>query len=109
MSPVLLAQVLCPSRHCIVAVAAGEISDAEMTARLKHAVAVGLRVGAMNPWCGLCGAPVDSWVYEVARTPFTSMEEAAPALKAEEAKQLETARQMRAAGLAYDKAPGADN
>jgi hypothetical protein len=45
----------------------------------------------LNPWCVLCRAPRDSWVFELAPTVWSSMAEALPALRAAEAAQRVTA------------------
>jgi hypothetical protein len=49
-----LAQVLCPTRHAICALAYDreETPAAEIERRLRGAFAP----GALNPWCGLCGS-----------------------------------------------------
>lgn len=90
-SCVWLAQCLCPSRHCIAATAAEADSLGAATPDvldpLRVAVAKLLRSGAINPWCGLCRAEAATWRYEIGRTRFRTMAEAAPELKAMEAEQ----------------------
>lgn len=95
MTRVWIAQCLCPQRHCIMA-AAGEAADADAAdqtvgTELREQVAALLQSGAVNPWCGLCRSPVESWHYELGRTPFRSLAEAMPALRQEEEKQRLTA------------------
>lgn len=106
---VALVQALCPDRHCILALASDELSADEARDRLKAFITVALAFGEINPWCGLCGASAETWHYEVGPSRFASMEAARAALHAAEADQLESARLLRAAGLAYDTPPGAQN
>jgi hypothetical protein len=94
MTRVWIAQCLCPDRHCIVALA-GEAAGFEEAKRLVRAplrrtVAQLLHSGALNGWCAICGAKRPSWRFEVARTRYTSMEEAEPDLAEEQAKNLLT-------------------
>jgi hypothetical protein len=79
-----IAQCLCPSRHCIVA-ATGEVeteAEAEREVRqpLRRDVVGMLASGAINPWCAICNANRATWRYEVRRTRFATMAEAAPEL-----------------------------
>lgn len=106
---VLLVQALCPDRHCIMAVASEEMAAEKSLALLKAGIAGFLDRGAINPWCGLCGAKADTWHYEIGRTRFASMEEAMPVLRQAEEGQQMYARIQKAAGVAYDKEPGAEN
>jgi hypothetical protein len=94
MTHVWITQCLCPQRHCIVA-AAGEAEDqadaeeaVDKPLRLK--VAAMLKSEAVNPWCSMCKARLETWRYETRRTRFRSMEEAEPALRQEEAAQAVT-------------------
>lgn len=85
---VWIAQCLCPKRHAILATA-GEAEDlcAAETAvcqPLRESVATMLTAGGINPWCGLCKAPVETWRYELGRTPFQSMYEAQVVLRESE-------------------------
>jgi hypothetical protein len=90
---VWIAQCLCPQRHCIMALA-GESDSKEAATNiawaLREQIDEVLRTGLMNPWCGLCKAPEEDWRYEVGRTPFSTMEEAAPVLRKNEAEQAAT-------------------
>ena len=81
---VWIAQCLCgPNRHAILA-NAGE-ADSEATARdalipqLREAIGMLLQ-STLNPWCAICGATRPSWRYEIGRTPFRTIAEAAPEL-----------------------------
>jgi hypothetical protein len=91
MSRVWLAQCLCPKRHAILA-AAAEAED-QPTAQeaivkpLRERITEMVKSGTINPWCGLCQSPVESWRYELGRTPYRSMQEAEPSLRAAESEQ----------------------
>jgi hypothetical protein len=78
-----LAQCLCPDRHAILA-AAGEAVDEQDATRLIFTVQTAVKDmlrSELNPWCGLCHAPAESWRYEVGRTRFRTMEAAMPDLR----------------------------
>jgi hypothetical protein len=91
---VWIAQCLCPQRHCIVAQAGEAAGFAEaqrlVRAPLRRNVAQLLRGGALNGWCGICGAKRPTWRFEVARTRYTTMDEAQPELAEIEAANLLT-------------------
>jgi hypothetical protein len=76
---VLLAQCLCPRRHCILAAAADDRDAEALRQVLMDGVRRLLLTKALHPWCGLCGAGEGSWTYEVGRTRFATLEEARPA------------------------------
>jgi hypothetical protein len=88
---VWIAQCLCPQRHAILAATneADDRSEAEATliAQLRTHVRRMIGSGTINPWCGLCKAPVESWRYELGRTPYRSIEEAEPSLRQSERAQ----------------------
>jgi hypothetical protein len=97
MSAVWIAQCLCgPRRHAILAAAVvAEDRDAAEQAALEPLrthVARMIGSGTIDPWCGLCHSPRDCWLYELGRTRFTSMEEAAPALRQSEREQAAIGR-----------------
>ena len=99
---VLIVQCLCPSRHAILAMA-HEVADPHAAVEdLRVAMEAVLASGSLNPWCALCGAPAASWSYEAGATQYRTLVEATPELKRLEAEQLETARALKAAGLAFD-------
>jgi hypothetical protein len=89
-----IAQCLCPARHCMMATAGEADSEAEAQAEvrqpLRRLVASLLLDGALNQWCGLCGAHRATWKYEVARSRYRTREEAVPELKRLEAEQALT-------------------
>lgn len=81
---VWICQCLCPDRHAMLAIAGEADSEAEAQAAirttLRRNVIELLRIGALNPWCAICGAHRATWRYELARTRYATMEEAAPEL-----------------------------
>ena len=91
---VWIAQCLCPQRHCVLA--ASGVADSEEAASteiawpFRGAVEEALQAGLLNPWCALCKAGCETWRYEVGRTRFSTMEEAAPLLQQIEAEQAAT-------------------
>jgi hypothetical protein len=93
---VWVAQCLCPDRHCIVAAANEANSEAEaqeITVQLRRQVTELLRSGAINPWCGICGAKRATWKYELGRTMFATIHEASPHLARLE-RENATAREL---------------
>jgi hypothetical protein len=94
MTRVWICQCLCPSRHAIVATSGEADSEAaaeETVARpAREAVAIMLRSGAIDPWCGLCRAGSETWRYETRRSRFRTMAEAAPELRRSEEAQAMT-------------------
>jgi hypothetical protein len=98
---VWIAQCLCPSRHCILAAAdafdddpVGVAAALETRETLKSAIGKLLTLGWLNPWCGLCHAGKETWTYEVGRTPYATMAEAAPALALSQAAQTSVSAQF---------------
>ena len=82
-----IAQWLCPSRHCAIAVA---WDDQETTAKNAEQQGEGaFTQGILNRWCGICGG---SLYVEHGRTAFKTMEEALPHLKAIEKTNIGTLR-----------------
>jgi hypothetical protein len=91
---VWIAQCLCPARHCVLATAGEAASEAAaketIVDPLRAQVAEALKSGVINPWCGLCNARAETWRYDLGRTRFRSMDEAAPELLRIEAEQAAT-------------------
>lgn len=89
---VYVAQVLCPSRHAIMAGAAVATSHEEAVQKagrpVLDKVREFIRTGAVNPWCGICGAKEETWKLDVDRTRYSTMEEALPALSEVQEKNL---------------------
>jgi hypothetical protein len=88
---VWICQCLCPDRHTIIAAADEADSEANAGAirtTLRRQVLELLRTGAINPWCAICGAHRATWRYELARTKFQTMAEAAPELARTEAENM---------------------
>jgi hypothetical protein len=96
MSRVWIAQCLCPKRHAILAVSAEAkdrmAAEASLIERLRTQVRRMIGSGTLNPWCGLCKAPIESWRYQVGRTRFATMAEAEPVLRQSEREQAEVRR-----------------
>lgn len=96
MTRVWIAQCLCPQRHAILA-AAREVEErpgAEIGLIEPLRTQIKMLVGSktINPWCGLCKAPIESWRYELNRTPYTTMAEAQPMLMESQREQAEVRR-----------------
>lgn len=102
MSKVKLAQCLCPQRHTIIALADENREKEEFLNELRELIGKMLREKQLNPWCGLCGAKSDSWLYEVGDTEFDSLEEAIPAMAKLQSEQLRTAQILNSLGLTYN-------
>lgn len=93
---VWIAQCLCPQRHAILA-ASGEAEDQataekDLIEPLRAHVTRMIGSGTINPWCGICKAPLESWRYEVGRTRFATMAEAEPVMRQSEREQAEVRR-----------------
>lgn len=97
---ILLAQCLCPQRHCILA-ATHPDDGTDLVQYLKNQLLALIRGNQIDPWCGICGAKAREWKYEVATTPFATMEEALPVIAQEQAKQLATLEHLKRTGQAY--------
>ena len=80
-------QVLCPKRHCILAIAYDPESTSpdDAMAGLRAHVDHLLAQRAINPWCGICGSR--QWAYEDRESIFKTMEEATPVLRERERQQ----------------------
>ena len=93
---VWIAQLLCPSRHCVLA-CAGEYVNAEdaevMREMLQRSFDEAVRHGYLNPWCGLCQSR--ELHIEIGATRFTTLAEATPALRENEANQAATAQFLK--------------
>ena len=96
MSKVRIVQLLCASRHCIVATAY-ESSDGaeipEIAERLREFFADWVKAGA-NPWCGLCNSR--DLRAEDQPTRWATMDEAAPHLAENAAAQAATRAYFKA-------------
>jgi hypothetical protein len=95
---VWICQCLCPVRHCISAIAgmAENADEAEATlgAPLREWVVGALHSTVLNPWCGLCGARSETWIYDLAPSQYGSMAEATPDLRASERAQRAVAAEF---------------
>jgi hypothetical protein len=90
---VYIAQLLCPHRHCIVAVAEefGTLEEAEDLRKLLAPIFE--QILGHRDRCALCGS--SDFHIEIHRTLFRTMEEARPALFEQEARQYLTQRFLK--------------
>ena len=95
MNKVWIAQLKCPSNHCVVAVAAAIADDdtAALEAKLWAGFNRLVEGKKLNYECGICKAT--KLHAEVKRTGFDTLELAIPMLKEAEAQQLATATFLR--------------
>lgn len=84
-----LLQVLCPSRHAIVAVPYDP--DEHVAAAMEVAAATTMAEHGINPWCGLCGS--HELHAEHAPMKWATLEEALPHLQETE-RQNQLARAL---------------
>jgi hypothetical protein len=102
MSKPRIVQCLCgPARHCITALAYEpgvtvldnlKVTETNAAGFLRRAVKIAIVDRKINPWCGICGAKREQWIFEDAALAFDSLEEARPFLKQVEDAQRETRR-----------------
>lgn len=83
-----IAQLLCPQRHCFMAIAfdGKSTTDREASYLLAREAADHMRVHGSK--CALCGS--DDFTLEIGVTRFATMDEAMPVLASCEADQLAT-------------------
>src|SRR6185295_20263934 len=86
-----LIQLLCPDRHCILAVAYDDqlTTYAKTQKTFSETVASLLERRALNSFCGLCRST--EWHYEDGKTSFNSMAQAETILMKAEADQRASA------------------
>ena len=86
MPALWLAQLLCPQRHCLCALAYDieETPAADIEAKL-HKIGSGELAG-LNPWCGLCGSK--DLRIEHGKLFTDDWDEALPVLKAQELENI---------------------
>lgn len=94
---VKLIQVLCPERHCIIAIAYDDTDKDDAAALLDFQGKFHFLVdsGAMNPWCALCGSK--DLKFDVGTTGFANLAEAEPILLAHQAAQMQSQMAILAA------------
>jgi hypothetical protein len=94
-----LIQLLCPKRHCIIAMPylSEQERGKERTIALIDAAQKAL---LFNPWCGICGSR--ELVYEDGKTVFKTLEEAMPMLRKLEEDNLMSRQLLDASGQSYD-------
>jgi hypothetical protein len=89
--------MLCPQRHTILATA----GEADNRSAAETAIAVPLREfvaklpaelraegDTINTWCGLCGSRSDTWICELRRTRYRTIDEARLELERLETEQM---------------------
>lgn len=84
---VRIIQLLCPQRHCIVAIAY-ESPNGEEIPENAQKLNDGLKSHGLNPWCGICGSK--QLQCEDRATGFRTLQEAQPHLEANERAQAIT-------------------
>jgi len=93
---VYIAQLLCPARHCVIAMA-GEFdsplgAQATLDSLLRKEFDSAVAQHLINPKCGICDS--HQLQIEVRRTRFTTMKEAKPTLEALSIANAAAARYM---------------
>jgi hypothetical protein len=80
-------QVLCPDRHCILAIAydPAELPPDEAMLGMKQLTQKMIDDHAINPHCGICGSTC--WEYEDHATKYATIEAAMPFLQENEVAQ----------------------
>jgi len=93
-----LVQCLCPARHCIMAAAfqCPPGTQEEAIELCRSSIERNIADKQMQPWCGICAAPRNSWSFEIASLPGLTLDAVMPALRASEAAQMETAATVKA-------------
>jgi hypothetical protein len=75
-----IAQLLCPSRHCISAVAyqpdADRTTPEIIAQQLQQHMDLAIQLKIFNPWCAICRAPRSSWFVDDQEMRFASLGEA---------------------------------
>lgn len=119
MKKVFIIQLLCPKRHAILGLAfEGDVEDLEAIKDAEHAAPGATERGALvvmleyfdmfsathdhalNPWCEICDAPLDTWHAEIGPSKWRTMDEAEPHLRAAEEENLKTREEIRRAKAA---------
>lgn len=95
---VKLVQMLCPKRHCIMVVA--YLDGADNFVAVCNQMEDIVRTTPMNRWCGICGSR--DLRFAETTTPWKTLAEAYPALKAGEALQIETRGFLDATGQSVE-------
>jgi hypothetical protein len=96
---IMLVQLLCPERHCLVAAAYDDRSSSFLeTCRQLEKL---FQAHGLNRWCGICGS--HELHHVESRTRYATMEEAAPRLAEEQLKQMLTRKVLDQAGQTYDQ------
>lgn len=98
MSRVHLVQCLCPARHCIMAATFQEPPGIQEQALelLRGSIEQTIAGGRLNPQCEICKAPRDQWSFEIATIDGVTLDEIMPALRHQEAAQMQTQAAIKA-------------
>jgi hypothetical protein len=96
---VRIVQLLCPERHCLLAVAYEEGVGSFVEAR--DALQAMVSKGPFNNWCALCGSR--DLHFEEGVTKFQTLEEAGPSLGATMAENAMARAALDQAGMTYEK------
>lgn len=92
-------QLLCPNRHCLAAaVYRSEDGEPDYSVAPYLLETIHARVASkqIDPWCGICRAPLTALFTEDAPTVFETLDEARPALLGQAKAQARTAQFIRA-------------
>ena len=94
MAEIRIVQCLCgPKRHAIMArLYEKGVDEGDQAALLKTAIELLTAERLIDPWCAMCHATSDGWIYEDSKTLFRTMEEAERAGKWIEAANLRAQR-----------------
>jgi hypothetical protein len=87
-----------PERHCIIALA-GDSPPAtaeNMTEQARAGIDGAIEAKLINPWCELCKARREQWIFEVKEVPDRTLAEIAPELRRQEAAQMQTQAAIKA-------------
>lgn len=95
---VKIVQMLCPQRHCILAIAYEE--NAGNFVQQCNEIEDIIQKTPLNRWCGICGSR--DLKFEEGTTPWRTMAEALPYFKANEEACIATRQMMAAMGLTVD-------
>lgn len=98
---VYIAELLCPNRHCLMAMA-GEFEGENYTrleARLQKAMLRAIETNMIKPVCAVCDAPHEVWSIETKITKYGSLADAEPEMRREEREQFAVAMVCRIFGV----------
>ena len=103
------ARARCLQGHVILGCCQEDESAETMVATLVTTVQSVVSAQVLNPWCGLCGSPIQEWTYDVVAIEAENFADVVMMLKAWELKEHAYANVLKGAGMAHDQMPGALN